>query len=859
MTDNNLKLTPMLRQYLDIKKKHAEAILFFRMGDFYEMFFEDAHAASAILDIALTKRQNDVPMCGIPYHAADSYISRLIKAGKKVAICEQLETVPSEGKIVKREVVRIITPGTVIESNLLQSDENNFLASVIIDDMNIAVSCIDISTGDFFISSFIKNIDTFRGEIAKFNPREIILKLNENEEDQLFSDCIKNRNIYINRINNWLYDREYLENTIKDVFSLQSIKSLELNTDLEIIAAGSILEYLKDAHKRSFSHLKFPKKLNSSDRMILDEATINNLELVYNSRNNTRNYTLFSILNNCRTAMGKRFLEINILQPLINTADIENRLDIVQYFHEYHELISEIQTHLRNIPDIERIISRFNMDKYFPRDFIAFKNALNAVREIHKILAKQPDDKIRKISEKLPLMTKIHDIISKAITDEPAVSIEQGRVIREGYNSDLDRLYSLKSDAKDWMLSYQEEQKKKLEIPTLRVRYNKVHGYYIEISKGQVSKVPDYYLRKQTLVNAERYTTEELQNFETDILNSADKITEIEKNEVRKIVDAILEQKDKFQDLALTVAEIDFFISLASSALDNRYVRPEISGDGTVSIIEGRHPIVEKYFTEEIFIPNDINFDSDENIVKIVTGPNMAGKSTYIRMAAVIQLMAQIGSFVPAASAKLSIADRIFTRIGASDNISRGESTFLVEMNETATILNNATDKSLIIMDEVGRGTSTYDGLSLAWAIVEYILKFIKAKTMFATHYHELTKLSSQKGIINYTVLVKDNVNGVEFLHKVVKGSADKSYGIHVAALAGVPRTITDKAAKILNRLEKNKKSIDSDSDNDLNSQMELFNAANHRVIQALKGIDTDNMTPIDALNEINRLKNLIE
>jgi DNA mismatch repair protein MutS len=460
----------------------------------------------------------------------------------------------------------------------------------------------------------------------------------------------------------------------------------------------------------------------------------------------------------------------------------------------------------------------------------------------------------------VPDLSELHKRIALTMSDDPALTPEQGRIIREGFNSELDRLYELKKDAKGWILKYQEDEKKSLGIPTLRVKYNRVVGYYIEVSKGQTQKVPQNYLRKQTLVSSERYTTEELQKFESDILSSSERIISIENEELDSLLRDTLNYKKEIQDTGSVLGELDFYCSLASSAVNNRYVRPRFNDDGSMRIKDGRHPIVEKYYTQEAFIPNDINLDNSENIVMIITGPNMSGKSTYIRMSAIIQLMSQIGSFVPATEADLPIVDRIFTRIGASDNISRGESTFLVEMNETAVILNNATDRSLIIMDEIGRGTSTYDGLSIAWAIVEYIQRYIRAKTLFATHYHELTKLGSKKGIVNYNVMVREHLSGVEFLHRVVPGSADKSYGIHVARLAGIPKDITARAESILSRLERNPQgSGNQKNEEHSGEQLEIFNAANHRAVQAIKNIDLEKITPIDALNELNRLKKIIE
>jgi len=853
-------LTPMMKQYLEIKKKYQNEILFFRMGDFYEMFFEDANVASKVLDIALTSRQNDIPMCGIPYHAAESYIARLIKAGFRVAICEQMEAVPSSGSIVKREVVRIITPGTVIESNLLPSDDNNFLASIIIAEKTIGMAFIDISTGDFYLSSIEKQLDLFRGELLRFNPREVVLKESTDPED-IFSNHIKNSQLPVYRINEWYYDVDYMIDVIRTVFNLSNIKGLGISSDTELMAAGAILQYLTDTHKKAFDHLKYPQRILSSDYMILDDATITSLELVQNPSDGSKARTLFSVLNHTKTAMGRRTLERAILQPLLMKDEIEKRLDIVQYFFEYQELTRKVQDMLNGIYDLERLISRFTLGRSFPRDYLSLMQSLNASLDIRRVLSEQPYELFVDMSKSIPSLKALSERIQKTIADDPALTPEHGRIIREGFHSDLDRLYHLKKDAKGWILNYQEEEKKRLHIPTLKVKYNKVLGYYIEVSKSHVAKIPENYFRKQTLVGSERYTTEVLQKFESDILSASDEITEIEKEELRKLHEEILRNRDKLQQTATAVGEIDFFCSLASASTENRFIRPRFADSNTTIIKEGRHPVVEKYYTEEVFIPNDIYLDENDNLILIITGPNMSGKSTYIRMAAIIQLMAQIGCFVPAAEAEMSIVDRIFTRIGASDNIARGESTFLVEMNETAVILNNATGKSLIIMDEVGRGTSTYDGLSIAWAVVEYILRYIRARTLFATHYHELTDLEKRRGISNLNVLVKEHLSGVDFLHKVVPGAADKSYGIHVAQLAGIPKEITNKASRILERLERNvqRKPTPPRSEEESYEQLEIFNAANHRAIQAIRNINLDSLTPLEALNELSRLKKIIE
>lgn len=858
----DVRLTPMMRQYLEIKKNYPDDILFFRLGDFYEMFFDDAHTASKILDIALTSRQNDIPMCGIPYHAADSYVARLIKAGYRVVICEQMEAAPSSGTVVRRDVVRVVTPGTIVEQNLLQSDDNNFLASAVIGAESIGLAFIDISTGDFYLSSIERSLDVFRGELTRFNPREMILKVDGVPDDAQYAQAVAARSIPVSKINEWLYDTDYLTSTIADVFNLASVRGLGITTDIELLAAGSILEYLRDTQKKTIEHLKYPQRIVSSEFMMLDEATIASLELVKNQLDGTKQRTLFSVLNRTSTAMGRRLLDRNILQPLTNPELIEKRLDMVQHLCDHGELLQRVQTEMEKIFDMERLLSRFHIGRYNPTDFIALRESIAAASAIRGILAEQQFEPCERLASMIGDPDPLAARIAAVIADNPALSPEHGRVIRPGYSAELDRLYDLKKDARAWILSYQEEEKQKLGIPTLKVKYNKILGYYIEVSKGQTAKVPAEYYRKQTLVSGERYTTETLQKFETDILHASDKIIHIENEEIIKLLADILSYKDELQKAASAIAETDYFCSLSRAAVENKYVRPHFNDVNRTDIKDGRHPMVERYYTKEVFIPNDVQLDSDERVIMLITGPNMSGKSTYIRMAAIIQLMAQIGSFVPASSADLSPVDRIFTRIGASDNISRGESTFLVEMNETAVILNNATSKSLIVMDEVGRGTSTFDGLSIAWAVVEYILRYVKAKTLFATHYHELTELGDKKGIINCNVLVKEHMSGVDFLHRVAPGAADKSYGIHVAKLAGIPKEITARATRILEKLEKTSRGSSAKKEADAersSEQLEIFNAANHVVIQAIRNIDIDGITPLDAINELNRLKKLIE
>ena len=856
------KMTPMMRQYFEIKKKHPAEILFFRMGDFYEMFFEDAEKASRILDIALTSRQNDIPMCGIPFHAAESYIARLIKAGERIAVCEQLEKTPTSGTVVKREVVRVITPGTVVESNLLPSDDHNFLAALVTDGKKAGMAFVDVSTGDFFITSMDRELNRVRSELARYHPGELVLREEEDGPDSL-RESIEEMGIPIHRINEWLYDQDYLETLIRETFGLTSLRGLGLEEEIEIITAGAILQYVRDTQRQAIDYLRLPRRTAAGEAMHLDEATIENLELTRNLQDGSRARTLFSVLNHTRTPMGRRFLERIILEPLLIPGEIERRLDVVQYFHQYHDLADRIRNELSGIRDIERLLSRFRLSRILPRNFLALAGSLTSAMKVRSELMEQPSLVLAELAARVSDLSSLAEEILAAVDDEPALSPEQGQVIRPGYLEELDRLYELKTSSRQWILEYQEEEKKRHDIPTLKVKYNRVLGYYIEISKGQASKAPEEYLRKQTLVGSERYTTEKLQEFEREILSSSDRIVDIENRELERLRGRVLDCQKELQESSSALAEIDTFLSLALTALNHNYVRPLLRDDTTLIIEEGRHPVVERFHTSEVFIPNDVRLDDSESRIKIITGPNMSGKSTYIRMAALMQLMVQIGSFVPASRLEAGVADRVFARVGASDNIARGESTFLVEMNETAAILNNATERSLIIMDEVGRGTSTYDGLSIAWAVVEYILRYLGSRTLFATHYHELTELGRRDGIENYTVLVKESVQGVEFLHKVARGTADRSYGIHVARLAGIPGQIISRAEKILGRLEKEgagrrKDSPDPDTVRS-EEQLEIFNAANHRLIQSLKSINIDSLKPIDAINELHRLRSMID
>ena len=724
----------------------------------------------------------------------------------------------------------------------------------------IGMAFVDISTGDFYLSSIEKSFELFRGELTRFSPREVVYREGPLPGDGRYTEHLKNIDVPMYALSDWHYDTAYLEGVMRDAFGLAGIKGLGIEDGIEIQAAGSIIQYLRDTQRKSLGHLKHPLRIISSDFMVLDDATIRNLELVRNQQDGGKQRTLFSALNHTRTAMGRRALERNILQPLVVRGEIEKRLDIVQYFFEHHTIAAQAQTALEGVLDMERLLSRLAVGRAWPRDYLALRDSIRAAARLKELLEAQPLEEVQNLARAVPDLGETAARIDATIIDDPALTPEQGRVIRPGLSAEIDRLHGLKKDAKSWVLEFEEKEKKALGIPTLKVKYNRVFGYYLEVSRGQAAKVPDGYMRKQTLKGAERYTTEELQKFEEEILTATGTIVDLEKKELDSLLKETLEHGPGIQQCAAALGDIDFLCSLAVSAVENRYARPRFNDGGLMSVTDGRHPIVERYYTREVFIPNDIRLDGMDNIIKIITGPNMSGKSTYIRTAAILQLMAQTGSFVPAREADLCIVDRIFTRIGASDNISRGESTFLVEMTEAAVILNNATERSLIIMDEVGRGTSTYDGVAIAWAVVEYITRYIRAKTLFATHYHELTELGGEKGVVNYTVMVQEKLDGVEFLHKVIPGSADRSYGIHVARLAGIPKEITSRATQIQERLEKRTRTRGAgDREKKDDGQLDMFNAANHRVVKAIQEIDLDSLTPLDALNELARLKKAIE
>lgn len=839
-------ITPMMRQYHSIKKDHHDKLLFFRLGDFYEMFFDDASIASRELSLTLTSRHK-VPMCGVPHHAAENYIARLIKKGYKVAMCDQVEDPKASKGVVKREVVSIITPGTVLNKEMLDGKTNNFLAAINIISNSAAISYIDISTGDFYVTEIENEFENKLGsEISRIAPRECIVC--ESLETPLL-DTLQKVGILVNKYPDWVFDYQFSREKLLNLFGTKNLQGFGLEQkNAAITCSGAILNYIEETQKQSIKHIKSVKYYSMSDYMILDDVTVRNLELINPVTGVDKKFTLLNCIDYTCTSMGGRLLRKWLLQPLLSKKDIDQRLENVEYFYNDNSLRQETISILKKIQDIERITSRVALSKVMPKELISLKESLISTVNLAELL--ESDFKI-----KLDDIKKIIGLISNTISDEPSNNFEDGNIIRRGYDKELDKYYKVRIEGKDWIVNYQEKERERLKIQSLKVKYNRVFGYYIDVTKANLGNVPDEYLRKQTLVNSERFTTPELQEYEEMILNARDKIVNLEQQLFNKLIEEISVYIIPLQDIAYQVAEIDIFSSFAEIAYDKNYLKPKITEDNSIYIKNGRHTVVESNFNEEKFVPNDTVFDEKDNRILVITGPNMAGKSTYLRQVALIVLLAQAGCFVPADEARIGIVDRIFTRIGASDRLSMGESTFLVEMNETANILNNATQRSLVIMDEIGRGTSTYDGLSIAWAVLEYLHEREDGspKTLFATHYHELIKLGEKEGIRNLNISVKEWNNEVVFLRKLVEGGADKSYGIEVAKLAGLPGDVIMRSKQILSNLEKRPNIVQEKTD-----QLNLFESPNGFIIDEIKDTDINSVTPLSALNLISKWKEKI-
>ena len=878
------ELTPMMKQYMETKAQYQDCILFYRLGDFYEMFFDDALTASRELEITLTGKncgqEERAPMCGVPYHAVESYLNKLVSKGYKVAICEQVEDPKTAKGIVKRDVVRIVTPGTNLDTQALDETRNNYIMCIVYIADRYGVSVSDITTGDYFVTE-IPDSAKLMDEIYRFSPSEIIC----NEAFYMSGmdlDGMRDRlGITIYSLDSWYFDDDVCRQKLLEHFKVSSFAGLGLaDYDCGIISAGALLQYLLETQKNSLSNLTHITPYAAGKYMMLDSSTRRNLELCETLREKQKRGSLLWVLDKTKTAMGARTLRKYVEQPLIDKKEIEKRLDAVAELKDSAISREEIREYLSPVYDLERLITRIAYGTANPRDLTAFRSSLEMLPHIRYILEEMQSELLKNIHDDMDPLEDLCTLVKDAIREEPPIAMKEGNIIRDGYNEEVDKLRRAKSDGKEWLAKLENDEREKTGIKNLRIKYNKVFGYYLEVTNSYKDMVPDYYTRKQTLANAERYITPELKELEDMILGAEDKLYALEYEIYSQVRDTIAGEIERIQKTAKAVAALDAFASLAVVAERNNYTRPKINEKGIIDIKDGRHPVVERMIPNDMFIANDTYLDDKKHRISIITGPNMAGKSTYMRQTALIALMAQIGSFVPAKSANIGLSDRIFTRVGASDDLASGQSTFMVEMTEVANILRNATSKSLLILDEIGRGTSTFDGLSIAWAVVEYISdsRLLGAKTLFATHYHELTELEGKiSNVNNYCIAVKEKGDDIVFLRKIVKGGADKSYGIQVAKLAGVPDLVIERAKEIVEELsdedvtakvseiavrersEKKRPKVKKYDEVDI-AQMSLFDTVkDDDVLEELKNLDVGNMTPIDALNTIYRLQNKLK
>ncbi len=876
------QLTPMMQQYMETKKEYPDCILFYRLGDFYEMFYEDALTASKVLEITLTGKncglEEKAPMCGVPYHAVDTYLNKMVSSGYKVAICEQMEDPATTKGIVRREVIRIVTPGTNLNMQALEEGKNNYIMSVVYFPDKIGVSFADVTTGEYRLTE-MNDTKRLMDEIAKLLPVEIICNDAFMVSD-IDMDTLKNRlGITVYNIDSWYFEEASCQKSLQEHFHISSIKGLGIDDFATgMIAAGALMQYLYETQKISLSHITRLDPYINSKYMLLDSSTRRNLELCETMREKQKRGTLLWILDKTKTAMGARMLRSYIEQPLIRLEEIILRQNAVSALCKAPMERDEIREYLGAVYDLERLLAKISYKSVNPRDMIAFRNSLKMLPFIRLLLEKFEDTLLHTIYEEIDALEDICQKIEAAIVEEPPISTRDGGIIKEGYDPDIDQLRSAKTKGKTWLAEMEATERERTGIKNLRIKYNKVFGYYLEVTNSYKNLVPEDYTRKQTLANAERYTTPRLKELEDMILNAEDKLYALEYDAFAALRDEIDQNLNRVQKTARAVAQLDVYASLSFVAERNHYVCPLVNTKGIINIKGGRHPVVEKMIENDMFIDNDTFLDNKKNCISIITGPNMAGKSTYMRQVALIVLMAQVGSFVPAKSAEIGIVDRIFTRVGASDDLASGQSTFMIEMNEVANILRNATADSLLILDEIGRGTSTFDGLSIAWAVIEHISnkKLLGAKTLFATHYHELTELEGRmNNVNNYCIAVKEKGDDIVFLRKIVRGGADKSYGIQVAKLAGVPDMVIDRAKEIVGQLSDNDiiekiQTIAGEQKSERKSpmhyeevdleQMSLFDTVTDQdIIEELKGLDISNMTPLDAMNTLYGLQNKLK
>lgn len=877
-------LTPMMQQYMETKKQYQDCILFYRLGDFYEMFFDDALTASKELEITLTGKacglEERAPMCGIPYHAVEGYLTKLVSRGYKVAICEQVEDPKLAKGLVKRDVIRIVTPGTNLNVQSLEESKNNFLMCITYTPTRIGISVADVTTGDYYLTE-VEDLRKLNDELMKYEPSEVICN-----EAFLVSgfdvDDLRGRyHVSVNALEAHVFDDDGCKRVLLRHFKVNSLIGLGIEEfPVGMIAAGALLQYLYETQKTELAHFTHIYPYLTNKYMLLDSSTRRNLELAETLREKQKRGSLLWVLDKTKTAMGGRLLRSMIEQPLIDKAEMEKRLDAIEELNRDSVSRDEIREYLNPIYDLERLLSKVTYKTANPRDFIAFRNSLEMLPAIKKVLKGFEKEELAGIEKDIDGLEDIYQLILNSIEEEPPITIREGGMIRDGFDETIDMLRRAKHDGKQWLAELEEQDRERTGIKNLKIKYNKVFGYYFEVTNSYKDMVPEDYIRKQTLANAERYTTPRLKELEDTILNAEDKLTALEYDMFCKIRESIAMELERIQRTAKAIAKLDVYASLSLVSERNRYVRPKLNEKGVIDIKDGRHPVVEQMISNDLFIANDTFLDNGNHCISIITGPNMAGKSTYMRQTALIVLMAQIGCFVPAKSANIGIVDRIFTRVGASDDLASGQSTFMVEMNEVANILRNATANSLLILDEIGRGTSTFDGLSIAWAVIEHISnrKLLGAKTLFATHYHELTELEGKmNNVNNYCIAVKECGDDIVFLRKIIKGGADKSYGIQVAKLAGVPDMVIDRAKEIVEQLTDNdiieriqNIAVDVKGDGrakkqpkldevDL-AQMSLFDTVTDEdVLKELMEVEVNSMSPLDALNTLYRLQNKLK
>ena len=865
------EFSPMMQRYLETKEEYKDCILFYRLGDFYEMFFDDAITASRELELTLTGKdcgqEERAPMCGIPHHAAEIYISKLIAKGYKVAICEQLEDPKKAKGIVKRGVIRVVTPGTLVESNMLEERKNNFIMSIFKSGIYYGISVCDISTGEFY-SAEIKdnyNFPMLLDEIARYTPSELLV-------NSMMSNCqeeigkIKERfeNIYITNFNDKFFTSEL--NNINLRFNIvdnngKKVEDIQDKT-LAVSSINALVEYIEETQKTTLDHINKITVYQLSKYMALDINARRNLEITEKMRDKSKKGTLLWVLDKTSTSMGGRLLRRWLNDPLIDVKEINKRLSAVKELKDSIMLRGDVIENLKKVYDIERLAGKMAFGNANARDMITLKNSLYKLPDVKNVLKECKSAYLEELYEKLDELQDIYTLIENSIVDDPPMTIKEGGIIKLGYDEEIDKLKTAQTEGKNWLIQLEAEEKEKTGIKNLKIGFNKVFGYYLEVTKSFLDKVPDRYVRKQTLTNAERYITEELKTLENQILGAEERVVNLEYEAFTKIRGEIAKNVRRLQTTSEVISTLDVLASFAQVAEDMNYCMPEVNDTGIIDIKNGRHPVIEKIMGVGTFVENDTYLDKNENRLAIITGPNMAGKSTYMRQVALITLMAQVGSFVPAESANIGVVDKIFTRVGASDDLSMGQSTFMVEMMEVATILKEATKNSLVILDEIGRGTSTYDGLSIAWAVAEYIADTEKcgAKTLFATHYHELTELENKiDGIKNYSIAVKEKGEDIIFLRKIVKGGTDESYGIHVAKLAGVPKVVTTKANEILRSLERKNiltnKKVEKQDKKQVEGQFDMYNYKLAEIAHEVDKINLNELTPIDALNTLVRIK----